>query len=477
MNVYLFAFSKKKNSTAQPTLSAGTSFTVTLKEDTSVLNPVIVFNAATTGMPTPFTPSYFNYAYISAFNRYYYVTDWVNINALWECHLTVDALASFKTGIGSLSEYVIRSASNYNGYITDGLYPTHTNLSIDSANCALNTTTSGFYMLGVICKDNADSIGGAVTYYIMTKAQLSALKAYLMSDSFITDNGLNNLSEISSGMVKVIYNPFQYIVSCKFFPFAPVSSSIYTTENIKFGWWDIPVQGGKLQSGGYVHTLVSANISTAAHPQAAARGSYLNHAPYTEKYIIHPLIGTILLDTNKIDAGDTLTVNMSVDTITGQATVEIFNSTQQIALYENIIQLAIDIPLAQINTDVIGMARTAVESTGRVINNLTSLNVAGAITSAATGVLNTLEASIPILQANGVMGNMAMYNIPAKVYTVYRQLVNEDYSHRGRPLCEVKTINTLSGFIMCADAHAELSCFDSERSTIVNYMNNGFYYE
>ena len=57
MQVYLFGYSKKKNSTAQPTLTSGTSFTMQLKDDTSVMNPVLLLNQATSGMPSPFTPS------------------------------------------------------------------------------------------------------------------------------------------------------------------------------------------------------------------------------------------------------------------------------------------------------------------------------------------------------------------------------------------------------------------------------------
>ena len=74
MQVYLFGYSKKKNSTAQPTLTSGTSFTMQLKDDTSVMNPVLLLNQATSGMPSPFTPSYYTYAYIAKFSRYYFVT-------------------------------------------------------------------------------------------------------------------------------------------------------------------------------------------------------------------------------------------------------------------------------------------------------------------------------------------------------------------------------------------------------------------
>ena len=474
MTVYFFTFSKKKNSTAQPSLSAGTLFTVNLKEDCSIMNPVLVMTATTTGMPNPFTPAYFNYAYIQKFSRYYYITDVQYVLGHWEFYLTVDVLASYKTGIGSLSEYILRSSSSYNGYISDTLYPTHTNLSRTVNTVSLNLNLTGFYCVGVISNDSAAS-QGAITYYYLTDAQFGTLKNYLLSETFLTDNGLAALADIDKNLVKVLYNPYQYIVSCKFFPipFPGVGSDEY----IKFGWWTLTTTGRKMNAGGYVTNVVSANIPIPAHPQASSRGSYLNHSPYTERYIIHPLIGTVLLDSNKIDAGDTVNINFSVDVITGEATVSVIDSTQNTTLYQSVFQLAVDIPLAQINSDVLGMARTAIDSVGNVANNVMSLNLGGAIASAASGVLNTLEASIPILQSSAVSSNMSMYGINVQSVNIFRQLVNEDNSHRGRPLCAVATINTLSGYILCADAHAEISCLDSERSEIVNYMNTGFYYE
>lgn len=476
MNVYLFGFQKKRNSTKQPLLADGTLFSnVQLKEETSVLNPVLLFNPSSAGMPNPFNPNFFTYAFVQKFDRFYFITDWRWLNGIWECSLVVDVLASYKNAIGNMSEYVVRSASAYNGYIADKAYPTHTNLTITPSNCLLNFNLTGFYALGVISNDSAAATG-AITYYFLTAQQIATLKAYLMSENFLVDNQLNNLTDINKEMIKVLYNPYQYIVSCKFFPLP--FPSVGTDETIKFGWWTMNnITGRKMTSAGYVAQLVSDDIATPAHPQAGSRGSYLNHAPFTERYIVHPLLGTILLDSNKIDAGDTVSISFMVDAVTGEATVTILNSTKNIELYQNVLQLAVDIPLAQMNTDVIGVARTAISATGNVLSNALSLNVGGTIAAGANGILDTLQASVPILQSNGLVGNRSMFNLPAKVINAFRLLVNEDQANLGRPLCEVRTINTLSGYIQCADAHVDLSCYASEKEDILSYMENGFYYE
>ena len=474
MIVNLYGFQKKKNSTARPTGTATTLPDVLLKDETSVLNPVLVINPNSAGMPIPFDPSFFTYAHIPKFSRYYFISDIRWVNGLWEFYLNEDVLASFKTAIGNLSEYVVRSSAAFDTTVADMMYPTTTDYSVNKSIIDLNLDMTGFYVLGLISNSSAVS-EGAISYYIMSASQLANFKSYLMSETFLTNNGLDSLAEMDKNLLKCVYNPYQYIVSCKFFPFAYPSNTGTAVTSINFGWWSIP-QAARLISGYNIFTVQSDSFTAAAHPQST-RGRYLNHAPYTEIYVMQPLIGTVLLDSNKIEATNTIKITVTADAISGQGVIDITNTTRGLRLYESVIMLALDIPLAQISQDVIGMARTAVDGVGNAINGFLTGGVGGAIAGAASGILNTLEASIPVLQASGVNGNKANYYFTADFYTVFRRIVDEDKAHRGRPLCQVKTINTIGGFIMCADAHAELSCLDSERTEIINYMINGFYYE
>ena len=482
MNVYLFGFQKKKNSTAQPVLNTGDAFDMKLKEETSVLNPALIINPASQGMPNPFTPSYYTYAYIQKFERYYFITDWQYINRMWVAYLTVDVLASFKTAIGTMSEYVVRSDSSFDTSISDISYPVTTNYAVSKSMIDLGLSMTGFYILGIISNSSAVS-EGAISYYIMTASEMANFKSYLMSETFLTANGLSSLTEMNKELVKVLYNPYQYIVSCKFFPFDYPSSTGTAVTSINFGWWSIP-QTARLISGYNVFIKQSGSFTASAHPQAS-RGRYLNHVPYTEIYVMHPIIGTILLDSNKIEATNTVIITITCDSISGQAVIDITNSTRGLRLYEAVVNFAQDIPLAQINTDVIGVARTAINSIGSIgdaamsglkTGGITGA-VAGAIAGVGEGILNTIEASVPILQSSGVNGNKANYYFTADFYTVFRQIVNEDKANRGRPLCQMKTLSTLSGYIKCADVHVDISCYDIEKNLITEYLQSGFYYE
>ena len=476
--VEFYLFSKKRNSTKQPTAGSGTSYTnVLLKDDCSLLNPIITVAAASMTVPSVAPINTFTYCYIAKFARYYFIEDWIYSKGIWEGHLTIDVLASHKTEIGASSEYVVRSASTKDGSIIDSLYPATSNITLTDTTLNLNLSPSaGFYIIGII--NNATTVSeGAISYYAMTAQGLTDLKSYLMSNTFLNDNNLYTNPDISPDLLKALFNPYQYIVSCKYYPFS-MPSSLPAVTSIKFGWWSLPYASYMLPEGGGVLTTTSGSYTVPSHPQVS-RGTYLNHAPYTDIVIYHPLLGTIPLDMAKVDAGDNITISIDCETVTGQAyvTIRTSRSGHNYVLYQSSLQLAIDIPLAQMNIDTIQAARTAVNTVGNIVSNAMSLNVGGVITSAGNGVLDALQCHAPILQSGGAPGTRANYAALAHVTLVQRTVSDDDNTDRGRPLCKVKTLNTLSGYIKCSEAHFASPCLASERAKVEEFMDSGFFYE
>ena len=89
------------------TLTQVTEFVGTLRNETDVVTPVILVEGA--------LPS-FNYCFIAAFNRYYFVTDFRTVrNNVYEIHCKSDVLMSFDldnvTGVVVASERV--GVNNY----------------------------------------------------------------------------------------------------------------------------------------------------------------------------------------------------------------------------------------------------------------------------------------------------------------------------------------------------------------------------
>lgn len=97
----------------QKTFNATLTADCILKEETSVTDPVVT-------LATDSSIVGCNYAYISDWGRYYYVTDIRSIRAgLWEVSLRVDVLKSFASAIYSSPCIISKNANNYNLYLND----------------------------------------------------------------------------------------------------------------------------------------------------------------------------------------------------------------------------------------------------------------------------------------------------------------------------------------------------------------------
>ena len=97
----------------------GSSVTGTLREDCSIINPIIKMSAIGNYLLSS------NYAYIQEFGRYYYITNIICVGDLFEVHMHVDVLMSFKSGIRSNEAVVARQEKEFNLYLADGVFKTY----------------------------------------------------------------------------------------------------------------------------------------------------------------------------------------------------------------------------------------------------------------------------------------------------------------------------------------------------------------
>lgn len=92
-----------------------------LFQNTSITKPSIMFDLDTTVFSA-------NYLYIPQFNRYYFITDVVNVSAnKWQIQARVDVLTSFKTSIRENTAIIERQENEYNLYLDDKYYRAYQN--------------------------------------------------------------------------------------------------------------------------------------------------------------------------------------------------------------------------------------------------------------------------------------------------------------------------------------------------------------
>ena len=472
MNVEFFNFSKKRNSTKQPTSGSGTTYSnVQLKDDTSIYSPVIQIRAASMPVPTVAPVNTFTYCYISKFNRYYFVADWIYTAGIWEAHLDLDVLASHKTEIGSTSAYIERSSSNSNGSVIDNLYPANTNFDIQYASLAfayLNIAPSGgTYVVGII--NSVANTAGAITYYAMNQTQLQSLLSYMFGNDIWNTSGI---TEVSQGLFKSMFNPMQYIVSCMWFPFPLDTFASGNTVTVYLGYYNSGVSA-KLVNALAHKAYITGTIP--AHPQAASRGDYMNYSPYTDVTLYIPPFGSIPIDTAFCKSGRYLYCPYWVDHITGEITIRVSLCTSSSVTENNVCaerssKIGVNIQLSQVLADYSHTIQTIQSGFSGGIAGI----VAGAI---GATVQSALDSKFPSVSSSGSNGSYMESLLPGTIVAKHCRVVDEDNVDLGRPLMQVKTINTLSGYIKCGEAHFEAPCLAAERGKVEEFMLSGFYYE
>ena len=457
IGVNFYTFSKKPNSTKIPT-GEPVTFQCNLIEPTSFTSPEIA-------LVVPAKPTSYNYAYIPEFSRYYHITDWAFSAGLWRASLYVDVLASYRNYIGSQKQYVLRSAARSDGNIVDTMYPTKNEVTIvgtygadiDSGdqNPFKYSLTDGRYVVGIINGDT-DAVG-CVSYYSFTNAEFRAFCAKLMGT---TDWMYNGIQEIGLELTKVLFNPFQYVASCMWFPIVGIGGA---STSVKYGWWDLNVTASKVDGNTSAGGMV---FDVPEHPQKD-RGNYLNGSPFTSHFLDWPCYGRIALDANIVKNVDKIVVDDYIDPISGIGTLRI--KVNQTPIYTQQTQIGVPIQLAQMASNYFGTAKNIISAVG----SAKRLDISGMFNS----IGNAIDSAIPKLSTMGSNGSISAYRFSPQLVSEFYTVVDDDVEHLGKPICQDLEPSNIPGYMLCADVELEIPCTKAELEEIVSVMESGFYYE
>lgn len=463
ISVKLYKFSKRENSTAVPSGSAGTTFNCLLKEETSVLSPEILLKHS--GYPD------YNYAYIATFGRYYFIKDIISdSNDHWRISLDVDVLGSWKSNIGSSSEYVLRAASDFDINVIDSLYPINAEVTYGSSGSfspAWGYNNS--YIIGIINNDT-NCKRGSVTYYSVNETSMGSLMSFLLgATSYMNIDP----SESSPEYIKATVNPSQYIVDFFYLPYAVNGAG--TASTLKFGWWDSNISATAISMGSLPANspTFSGSITIPMHPLRATRGRSYRCAPYTRYMLYAGPFGEIPIDPAQISESDSLSFEIYCNDF-GDAVMYLKTyGGALIGKYRaNIKEQYI---IGQVNNDpakfwsgIAGLATPMMSAAS---------NPVGAIAGITSGILDNAANLYPQARTFGSDRSCIDLTYNWELVGEFHYPVDFDDTHRGRPLCQVKTISSLSGYILVSDPDIAIPGTAAENEKIKNYMASGFYYE
>ena len=495
VTVKMISFTKRENSTKTPTtaqLNSGATFNCTMIDDTSIMNPTFKISHGGSSMIG------YNYCYVSQFNRYYFITEIRTFQNFWYVTCTCDVLATYKSPIGSQSHYVLRAASEYDGTIEDTIYPANTDVTTQK-----NTPTSDplawsgghCYVIGIVgYTDEVTSQFGALRYYVFKPAGLKMFLKYLM-DNIATpgDNWAGILTtEYSEGVQKALINPIQYITTCVCMPFSYSDVMGDAVGSVKFGYYSYSVPSGDdykvkdVTDYNVCNTKETVYINIPGHPQAATRGAYLNCQPYT-RYTLHfgPW-GDIDIDPMILRGNSRLKIETLYDLVSGTGRLIVSgNVNTDNIVYNGSVKIGVDVNLSQVYKDALGYEAATTNAIFNSIGAGISLGmgnpsaIVNGLNIATSGVQDMTRLNYPTVSGKGSSGCYLQFHDPNNLYLIARfnEIVDENLTELGRPLCQLKQINTLSGYILCMGADCQISGTQEEAIKVNEYMNTGFFYE
>lgn len=492
MEIIFYYHRKKVNSTALPV--QGTFKNCSIKDVSSLINPYIEIAENLTVAPP------WNYCYIPAYNRYYWIIEWTWERGFWSAELSVDVLASYRENIFNSTLYVVRSASNYDGNIIDKIYPTKIDNELIRVPLAQPWSvdvipTNGTFVIGV----TAPSGGyfGSMNYYAMSQSGYAKLCDYLSSQAVTTEEGFNE-DDCSLALQKALVDPFQYIKSCKWIPLAYNDTNFKGVHRTSLPIYQWSVDVGACTQLVKCYGSVEFNVDMRRHPQTNDRGMFVNYEPYTNINMFLPPFGTFPLDTTYTGINRSgFQVSMLVDYITGGGAyyVQVLDpESRQCGIIANGYgQVAVDMQLSQVNTSMMGLAFTkagvGVDElvSGLSLGQMTPTdtigenpisNVGGIIRNAGMqSIGNAVQARFSKSVTSGTQGGFSSYaHVPYIDYQFFT-LVDDDITEEGRPLMKNMRLGNLSGYCICKNGDVAIGGTAQEQNAIKTYLESGVYIE
>mgnify|MGYP006897787358 CR=1 FL=1 len=491
--VTLYTLTKRKNSTKNSGASGAVTCNCTLIDDTDLMNPIFKLELG-------INPINKNYCIIQDFGRKYFIEKVRSFQGFWYIECECDVLGTYKTQIGAQTFYVLRSASEYDEYISDSMYPAKSKMSGDhtESGSVMAWGTQHSYIVGITgySQDILTAQTGSVTYYQMNDAALYNFIYYLMHD-------ISQWCDIQAqgyddpGVQEALINPIQYVVSCMGLPIA-MQSGWTTANRIDFGYytWNMsgPASGASTKIVPRAATITeSADITIHKHPQASTRGAYLNAQPFSD-YTFHcgPW-GDIPVDPAALIDAEKLHYEILYDVCQGGGRLQVSPYASSVTwpniLYSGYAQVGVPIQLSQaiINPYLSSMQyerdyNAAVGSALGTASSAISLNISGLADYQTNTVQTIYDATVnkyPSVQSSGSNGSMLSFVDQYKCFLNHHwyTVVDENLTELGRPLYQNKRLNTLSGYILCQGADININCTKAEGEKINQYLNSGFFYE
>ena len=458
-------FSKKVNSTKQPTAASATQHTVLLKDGADLKNPVFELNTLD-----------FNINYLQAFGNYY----WAHVQNIdgHRCNLICkfDRMATYKAQIGGYTGLIEYTSASSKVDILDPRNTPRDLITMSATSFTLsgiNINTVGGYIIGVLSNSPSGSVG-VVDYYTMTTSQMQAF--------------CNELYD--QGFIQRLIDQFQAVqdslVSCIWVPLTGIGGS---SVPIHIGRETMTADGGKISDRLISFTSGSTTLNFSSGSGGAGGAmTYLEKAPYCSGVLYLPFVGFVPIDMDVAACTKSIQIDGWVDILTGDIVYNVRYGGVRVSSFNG--NLATKVPVSGAGYDAIGVstgAMTVVGGAAAAIGGLITggmgTAVAGGLAAAAGGGISAAKSAELHTMINGSNSSAIGASLGTSPYAVIIQnepsetnLTAFQAAH-GMPYFEVASIGSVSGFVKCYDASVSIHGDGEDQDVVNGYLNSGFYYE
>lgn len=445
MNVTFYSFSKRQNSTARPT--GGTVIDCAMRSGFSPLKPKLEVR----GNPT-------EYNYMKIDTNYYYITDCI-FNAEENFFIVEgerDPLATFRTQIFNSSQAILRTSdtSNQAEYLADSL-------AIPIAQPYRISSAFGDDLFGGAFTDVRDNhtviVAVAGKGFVCTQM---AQYENLIRAMFYTQAPQDEIA-------KWVVNPASWFIGQMAFPLEIAYILEGTASGVQVAWWNIP-------DVSVWHPKTMLNFTTTVqvpfHPDSGANPDhYLNQPPYVSYSIYAAGFGQIAVDSNKLRAGESLTVKLDIDLMSGGAKIKFTNTFGQVVAFSS----------AQMGYDVAYASRNPPNVLGAVSAPLIGGAVGGAlgVVGGAMSAISQLAGSQGAI-TTGSTGGAGGWNdyTSSRLEATYKRVSKYANARVGRPSDRTLTLSSQEGFyVECLTGSVNCKATPAEKNLIENTLKGGVY--
>lgn len=475
MKVRFYQFSKRNKSTKLPENVTYVEKDCVLKDKTSVTHPVLLlqtFNAAA-----------YNYFYIPDWNRYYFISDAMFVENMWEVAGTEDYLASFKAAIG-ISNANILYASGSTKSIVDSRIPVKSTVLIGHEYSAIPNMTitegSGAVIIGLTGK-------GSFGSYLM---QDSGLVSELLDgiedwSSFITDNWTFTKQLFFGGSAS---DCLRSAIAIPLVIGGPDVSG-GSAEDLNLGNYPCTDEQGNSIKGYKITKPILGYGGTINIPWQSSDWKRVSN--YTTIKAYFPFIGIISIPATELQNDSSITYHYSINVTSGDISLEIrgTNSGNKVATASG--NCAMNTAYGSTGMDT-GRLTSAIATGLGTLVSISAAAASGGVSFAAeaaigAGIGATALQTVEALGGNGGgsggLGGGSSQGLDKVVHVfVIQKDLTDTQEHfnpiMGKPYMGVATIGSFEGFVQTDGFQFESNAaYSSEKDMINKLLDTGIYYE